>query len=181
MKKKSNLFLLFFMLLLLILIIVLNNNYFYIITVKTMPEETVVFENRISPGQKIGLAYVHSVAQTPVWEFFGIDKSGNLILLETHFYDHGAGLPYAAFGEELFVSEDHMFKIKNMNKEIDLPLYYRIYQDRGNILQFKNHEIRLSDTIGNALLAIDVYRFNVFEYSVKYIMNLGGIELGEQY
>ncbi|NLL61978.1 MAG: DUF1850 domain-containing protein [Candidatus Atribacteria bacterium] len=181
MKKKLNLFLLFFVLTLFMFLIVLNNNYFHIITVKTVPEETVVFENRISPGQKIGLAYVHSVAQTPVWEFLGVDRNGNLILIETHFYDHGAGLPYTAFGEELFVSEDHMFKIKNMNRKIDLPLYYRIYQDRGNILQFENHEIRLSDTIGDALLAIDVYRLNVFKYSVRYIMNLGGIEIDGQY
>lgn len=180
MKKKLNLFLPIFVLLLFIFIIILSNNFFYIITVRTIPEEKMVLENRISPGQKIGLAYIHSVAQTPVWEFFEIDQNGKLILTETHFFDHGAGLPYAAFGDEVFVSEDQVFKIKNMHREIYLPLFYRIYQDRGNILQFENREISLSDTIGNALLSIDVYRSNAFNNVIKYLMNLGGIKFGEQ-
>lgn len=178
MKKKLKLFLPIFALFLSIFIIMLNNKLFYTITVKTIPEEKIVFENRISPGQKIALSYIHSVAQTPVWEFFEIDQIGKLILTETHFFDHGAGLPYTTFKDEVFVIEDRRFKIKNMQREINLPLFYRIYQDRGNILQFENREIRLSDTVGNALLSIDVHHSNAFNYIIKYLMNLGGIKLG---
>jgi len=178
MKKKLNLILPCFVLLLLIVIIFLLNNYYYI-TILTFPEKIVVFKEKISPGQRIALAYTHSVAQTPVWEFFEIDKEGKLILTETHFHDHGAGLPYTAFDEEIFICEDHKFKIKNMQREIILPLYYRIYKDRGNVFIFENQEIRLSDTVGDALLVIDIYHKSINDSLLKYFMNLGGIKSDE--
>ena len=181
MKKKLNLYLFAFMLVLLILFIFftfLINNHFYII-VKNFLDDTIVFQKNISPGQCIALSYSHSVAQTPVWEYFEINKEGKLILTETHFYDHGAGLPYTAFGEEIFVCEDHKFKIKNMHRDIRLPLYYRIYHDRGNIFIFDNQKIELSDVIGDALLIIDIYQQNTIKSIVKYFRNLGGINLDE--
>ena len=93
-----------------------------------------------------------------------------MILIETHFHDHGAGLPYAAFGEEVFMSEENRFKIKNMSREINLPLYYRVYKDRGNIFIIGKKEFNLSDDIGDSLLEINVLKSNIFSYfSRKYL------------
>jgi hypothetical protein len=145
MKSKLYLYFYFFVLSLAIIsIIFMVNNFFYIINIKTFPDEKIIFQKIISPNQKISLAYIHSVAQTPVWEFFEIEN-------------------------EIFVREDHKFKIKNMHREIELPLYYRIYQDRGNIFVFDKQEINLSDTIGDSLLLIDIKRLNVIRYFLEYL------------
>ena len=146
------------------------NHFSYSLVIKTFPEEKVIFQRRISTQQKFALIYIHSVAQTPVWEFFEIDNRGKIFLTETHFYDHGAGLPYAAFGEEFFISEENRFKIKNMHREIELPLYYRIYKDRGNVLIFEDEEIDLSKNIGHALLTFDIKRLNIIDYILENIL-----------
>ena len=169
MKNKRYFYLLCFVLLLIIFFISLSNNYFYTLIIETFPEGKIVFQKKILPEQEFAFIYIHSVAQTPVWEFFEIDNTGKVILTETHFYDHGAGLPYAAFGEETFIREDNRFKIKNMHREIRLPLYYRIYEDRGNVFIFKNQEINLSEVIGDALLIIDIKRLNVVDYFLENI------------
>lgn len=165
MNNKFNIFLRILLLLSIAIIVFyfLNYNY-YIFTIKTFPDEKVFFQKIISPNQRFAFVYIHSVAQTPVWEFFEVDNEGRMILIETHFSDHGAGLPYAAFGKEIFVSEDSLFKIKNMHREIYLPLYYRVYKDRGNVFIFEKKEFNLSDRIGDALLEINIYKSNIFDY-----------------
>ncbi len=165
MKKKLNIILF----LLLVIIIFYLNSSFHVLTIKKIPEEEIIFQEKIFPGKQFILIYTHSVAQTQVWEFFEIDNEGQLILTETHFYDHGAGLPYAAFGDEIFVSEDGKFKIKNMSRKIKTPLYYRVYQDRANIFIFENQEINLSETIGNGLLTIDIPNLKLIDYFLKKI------------
>ncbi len=166
MKKRLNV-ILFLLFLLILIILFYLNSYFYVLTLKKIPEEEIFFQREIFPGKQFALVYTHSVAQTPVWEFFEIDNDGQLILTETHFYDHGAGLPYAAFGEEVFVSEDGKFKIKNMSRKIETPLYYQVYQDRGNIFIFENQKINLSETIGNGLLTIDILHLKLIDYFLK--------------
>jgi len=91
-------------------------------------------------------------------------KDGGLILTETHFFDHGAGLPYAAFGNEIFISEDDKFKIKNMSRRISLPLYYRIGKIRENHFIYKNQDINLSKRLGDAVIIITIVQLNLFEY-----------------
>jgi hypothetical protein len=171
MKNRLYLYLLFFVLLLVIIFFIfLANDFYYNLVIKTFPEEKIIFQKRISSEKKFALVYIHSVAQTPVWEFFKIDNEGNLILYETHFHDHGAGLPYAAFGEEVFVREENRFKIKNMHREVELPLYYRIYEDRGNVFIFESQEINLSENIGDALLTLDIQRLSAIDYFLKSII-----------
>ena len=170
MKNKRYFYLLCFVLLLLIIFFIfLSYYYFYTLIIETFPEGKIVFQKKILPEQEFAFIYIHSVAQTPVWEFFEIDNTGKVILTETHFYDHGAGLPYAAFGEETFIREENRFKKKKMHREIRLPLYYRIYEDRRNVFIFKNLEINLSEVIGDALLIIDIKRLNVVDYFLENI------------
>ncbi len=51
-----------------------------------------------------------------------------------------------------------------MHREIYLPLYYRVYKDRGNVFIFEKKEFNLSDRIGDALLEINIYKSNIFDY-----------------
>ncbi|MBA7590594.1 hypothetical protein ES708_32721 [subsurface metagenome] len=69
---------------------------------------------KVQPGDEFILKYTHSVTLTPVWEIFIIDKNYQIVLIETDFLDHGAGLPYTTFNEEIFVEEEGRFKIKKL-------------------------------------------------------------------
>jgi len=101
-----------------------------------------------------------------VWEIFIIDKDYQIVLIETDFLDHGAGLPYASFGEEIFIVEDNKFKIKNMHRVITNPIYYRIGAIRENIFYFKGDEINLSSLVGDSLLTLEINRNNLFNYLI---------------
>ncbi len=167
MITKNKIFLL--TLLILIFLIILSKNLsFYVLYIKEYPNEKSFFQQIITPGNQFGLKYIHSVAQTPVWEFFKINKDGRLILTETHFHDHGAGLPYTAFKEEIFISEDGLFKIKNMFREIRLPLYYRIGQASENHFFYKQ-DINLSQKIGDGVAVVDILPIKLFDYLMNKI------------
>ena len=165
MKKKKNIFIVSGLVLIVIVIIVIL--FFisvYTLELKTFEENKLIFKQKIQPGNKFTLKYTHSVALTPVWEIFIIDKDYQIVLIETDFLDHGAGLPYAPFGEEVFVEEDSKFKIKNMHRIIGTPIYYRIGAVRENIFYFKGEEINLSLLVGDRLLTLEIDRNNLFNY-----------------
>ncbi len=168
MKKKYTTFSLIFII---VLLLFLNFFSLQLLTIRIYPDGKVIFQEIVTPGKPFTLKYTHSVAQTPVWEFFEISKEGQLILTETHFCDHGAGLPYAAFEDEFFVNEDGKFKIKNMSREISSPLYYRIGKIRENHFIYKNKDINLSKKIGDNVATITVTRMNLFDYLLNNFFN----------
>ena len=159
-------------LLLLIAIIIIIILFFipvYTLDLRPFSDGEIIFKQKVQPGDKFTLKYTHSVALTPVWEIFTIDKDYQIILIETDFLDHGAGLPYSAFDQEIFVEEEGRFKIKNMHRVIPAPIYYRIGAVRENIFYFKDKEIDLSSSVGDKLLTIEIDKINLFNYL------LGGI------
>jgi len=126
----------------------------------------LIFKQKIQSGDKFVLKYTHSVALTPVWEIFIINKDYQIVLIETDFLDHGAGLPYTTFENEIFVEEEGKFKIKNMHRIISTPIYYRIGAVRENIFYFKGEEINLSSLVGDRLLTLEIDRNNLFNYLI---------------
>ncbi len=149
-----------------IIVIVLFFITLYTLELKSFSDGEIVFKQKVQPGDKFTLKYTHSVALTPVWEIFIINKDYKIILIETDFLDHGAGLPYAPFDEEIFIEEDGKFKIKNMYRIIYSPFYYRIRSITENIFYFKNKEIDLSSSVGDRLLTLEIDRNNLFNYLI---------------
>jgi len=147
-----------------IIIIVLFIISLYSLELRSFSDGEIVFSQKVQPGDKFILKYTHSVALTPVWEIFIIDKDYQIILIETDFLDHGAGLPYSAFDQEIFVEEEGRFKIKNMHRVIPTPIYYRIGAVSENIFYFKDKEIDLSSSVGDKLLTIEIGKTNLFNY-----------------
>ena len=141
----------------------------YTLELKSFSDGELYVMQKVQPGNEFTLKYTHSVALTPVWEVFRINQKYQIILFETDFLDHGAGLPYAVSGKETFVIEDNKFKIKNMYRTIYTPFYYRIGAIRENIFYFKDEVIDLSSLVGDKLLTLDIYKNNLFNYL------LGGI------
>ena len=150
----------------LIIIIILFYIPIYTLELKPFSGGELIFKQKVQPGDKFTLKYTHSVALTPVWEIFIINKDYQIVLIETDFLDHGAGLPYTTFENEIFVEEEGKFKIKNMHRIIPTPIYYRIGAVRENIFYFKGEEINLSSLVGDGLLTLEIDRNNLFNYLV---------------
>jgi len=161
-------YLLFSIFLLIVVIIITLNISFLTIELKEHTNQKIVLQKIVKPGDNFSLKYTHSVAQTPVWEIFEITDKGGLILTETCFSDHGAGLPYTNFENEIFIKEDNKFKIKNMSREIELPLYYRIGEIRDNYFIYREEEVNLSKKLGDSIATIDITRIDLFNYLLKY-------------
>lgn len=138
----------------------------YTLELRSFSDDELIFKQKVQPGNKFTLKYTHSVSLTPVWEIFIIDDNYQIVLIETDFLDHGAGLPYTTFGEEIFMEEEGRFKIKNMHRIIPTPFYYRIGAIRENIFYFKDKEINLSSLVGDKLLTLDIYKNNLFSYLI---------------
>jgi len=136
----------------------------YTLELRSFSDSKLIFQQTIQPDDQFTLKYKHSVALTPVWEIFIIDNKYNVILVETDFMDQGAGMPYAAFGQEKFINEEGKFKIKNMHRVMPNPIYYRIGAIRENYFYFKDKEINLSTLVGDKLLTIGVYKRNLYNY-----------------
>ena len=152
-----------------IIIIILFFIPVYTLDLKPFSDGEIIFKQKVQPGDKFTLKYTHSVALTPVWEIFIIDKDYQIILIETDFLDHGAGLPYTTFENEIFVEEEGRFKIKNMHRIMPNPIYYRIGAASENIFYFKGKVIDLSTSVGDKLLTIEIGKINLLNYL------LGGI------
>ena len=137
----------------------------YTLELKTFSNDKLIFKRKVQIGDKFTLKYTHSVSLSPVWEMFIVDDNYQIVLIETDFLDHGAGLPYAAFGEEIFLNEKSRFRIVNMHRIIHTPFYYRIGAIRENILYFKDEEeLDLSTLVGDTLLTLDIYKKKLFNY-----------------
>jgi len=94
---------LFGLFIVIIIIIILFFIPVYTLELKSFPDGEFIFKQKVQPGVEFTLKYTHSVALTPVWEIFIIDKDYQIVLIETDFLDHGAGLPYTTFENEIFV------------------------------------------------------------------------------
>ncbi len=136
----------------------------YTLELRPFSDDELIFKQKVQPGDEFILKYTHSVALTPVWEIFIINEDYQIALIETDFLDHGAGLPYTTFENEIFVEEEGRFKIKNMHRIIPTPFYYRIGAIRENIFYFKDEEINLSSLVGDGLLTLEIDRNNLFSY-----------------
>jgi len=163
-KKKYTILLL--IIIIIIVIVIFFSLSVYTLELRSFSDNELIFKRIVQPGDKFTLKYTHSVSLTPVWEIFIIDDNYQIVLIETDFLDHGAGLPYAAFGQEKFINEEGKFKIINMHRTLHTPFYYRIGAIRENFFYFKDKEINLSTLVGDRLLTLEIYKNNLFSYLI---------------
>lgn len=149
-----------------IVIILLFSISVYTLELSSFSDGKSIFKKRIQPGDRFTLKYTHSVALTPVWEIFIIDDKYKIVLVETDFMDHGAGIPYAPFDQEIFIQEEGKFKIKNMHRIMPDPILYMVGVGSENCFYFKDKEINLSSLWGDKLLTIGVYKKNLYNYII---------------
>ncbi len=103
---------------------------------KTAEEE--IFTQRISPGEKFKLTYVHSVEKILVTGIFSIDEDNRIILLETYFPSPGTGLPVEARPDR----ESGELVLKEINEPREVSFFTLSINDYRLIL--REHEVLLS-------------------------------------
>jgi hypothetical protein len=164
MKYKYR-FLFFFILLILIFVLVVSflQKKFILFEIDKFPENDNIIQEIVQQGEIIKTSYRHSIATTTVWEVYKVTEEASLIQTETHFYDSVAGMPYAAFGDEIFLMENGKYKIINMNRPISLPLRYNIGAIRENHLYLKDKKINLSKITGDQLVTMNLKKMSLWE------------------
>jgi hypothetical protein len=123
--------------------------------IMVVKQNKLVYLQQIAPGDHFSTGYVHSVELSPVQEYFYIDQDYRIILRETTFHSSNVGLPYAAFGKEVFHSEANGFRISNMNRVVPELLIWAD-QHYENRLQFRDQDLALYGFNGNTLTQVRI-------------------------
>ncbi|MEE9191372.1 MAG: DUF1850 domain-containing protein, partial [Candidatus Aerophobetes bacterium] len=97
-----------------------------------------IFTQRISPGEKFKLTYIHSVEKILVTGIFTVDEDNRIILLETYFPSPGAGLPVEARPDR----ESGELVLKEINEPLEVSFFTLSINDYRLIL--RKHEVLLS-------------------------------------
>ena len=123
-----------------------------------------VFARLVAPGETFSLGFTHSVEHCPVRDRLQIGADYGMVVVETEFASSRTGLPYAAFGREVFQREADHFRIANMRRPV--PEIFQWVNDRyDNTLQINdNPEIRLSALAGDTLLHIRIEKFSALAW-----------------
>ncbi|MBN2687128.1 MAG: DUF1850 domain-containing protein [Deltaproteobacteria bacterium] len=66
----------------------------FLLQVVKQPEETVLAEWTVTPGDRFFIDYVHSSDHTPIHDVFLIDEEGAIVLIEEAYDWYGAGLEF---------------------------------------------------------------------------------------
>lgn len=115
----------------------LNSSYASFV-VKDFNTGNILFEKRIKIGDKIKLAYIHSVTNQYIYEIFKVENNKTLSLIEMYYDSFGANLPV---GPEKLADETTTFEVKDS--------YYKItYQNR----KFKKMPLRVGQVVSDHTL-----------------------------
>ena len=137
--------------------------------IQMVRKNKVVYLHKIVAGDRFSTSYVHSVELSPVQEYYGVDYDYRMVLGETTFRSSNVGLPYAAFGAEVFHMEKDGFRISNMHRIIPQLL---IWADRryDNRLQFRDHDIALYGFEGDGLIQVGIENLRLGRFVMEKAM-----------
>ncbi len=142
----------------------------HVFQIKALREDTVLYLERVKPGFRFSLGFMHSVERCPVWDYLKVDDDYNMVTYATEFWSSRTGLPYAAFGDETFRAEGDHFIIENMHRVI--PAVNQWVDARyDNTIRFGDgREFKLASLAGNTLLRMTIERVRLWYYLYYRIM-----------
>jgi len=159
MKLKK---LILILLIILVLVIVLNN--IIDLIVFSSDEAVIEFKPVLGYSTEVELRYIHSVAKTPVFEYFSIEKD-DFLLNKTVFESLGAGLPLDG---GVFKQENGKFVREGQNMQLE-KLLIRVSRTKGQEIVIADEIFDLQDLLepGERLI-IDVFSpINYIRYRFK--------------
>ncbi len=133
--------------------------------IETMPAGRPVFVERVAPGQRLSIGFLHSVENCRIWDHLTIGPAYEMVVTATEFSESRTGLPYAAFGEEVFERRGDGFVIRNMHRLVP-DMYQWVDARYENTLRIgERREIALASLAGAALLHIAVVEMPAVKYA----------------
>lgn len=166
MLKNNNLNLFLFIL----LIIIFSFFAFKVTTLQIVDykADEVIWEQKVKNGESFNLKYLHSVAKTPVIEFFEI-KDGKILLTGTEYQSYGAGLPTSA-EEGDYIVENDKFIIKNIDRFLP-EILLRISSNSQHEFNYNNQNYNLFDKAEKSnFLQIKTERTSYFKFIYKEVI-----------
>ncbi len=123
-----------------------------------------VFARLVSPGETFLLGFMHSVEHCPVHDRLQIGADYGMLVVETEFATSRTGLPYAAFGDEVYHREADRFRITNMNRPV-AEIFQWVNRHYDNTLQFGDGApIRLDSLAGDTLLRLRIQKISALTW-----------------
>jgi len=124
-----------------------------------------VFVQRVLAGRRLALGFMHSVENCRIWDHLSIGPTYEMTVVATEFAESRTGLPYAAFGEEVFERRADHFQISNMHRPVP-GIYQWVDARYENILRIgENRDIPLASLAGNTLLHIRVVKMPAAQWA----------------
>jgi hypothetical protein len=133
--------------------------------IEDMPQARPVFVQRVRPSHQLAIGFLHSVENCRVWDHLVIGPTYEMMVVATEFAESRTGLPYAAFGDEVFERRADHFRIGNMHRPV--PEIYQWVDTRyENTLRINGRrDIPLSALAGSTLLHIRVVKMPAAQWA----------------
>jgi hypothetical protein len=127
--------------------------------------DIIIWEEKVKDGDNFEIKYQHSVARTPVIEFFEI-KDGKILLTGTEYQSYGAGLPTSAEQGDYIVENDR-FIIKNINQFLP-EIMLRVSDYAKHEFIFKQESFKLYKNLKTeTLLQIKTEKISYFTFILR--------------
>ncbi|MDE5833235.1 MAG: DUF1850 domain-containing protein [Desulfovibrio sp.] len=107
----------------------------------SVPDGSEVLERPMKPGEGFAIRYTHSVALSPVTDYFVIEN-GDIYIDATVYEDFGAGLPHETFGDQKMKTEDGRIVLTGLKRKVS-PLDLRVGRIANHTLILDDGEIPL--------------------------------------
>jgi hypothetical protein len=134
-----------------------------VLQVEAVKKDRILLVRAVQPESTFATRFIHSVELCPVNEYFRIDEQGRIVLFETTFAYSSVGLPYRAFGQEIFAVEKDKFRLSNMHRVIP-AINLWVNEKYDNTLSIGQEKIPLFKLAGNTLLKISIERLSLLRY-----------------
>lgn len=160
-----------FFLLIILLIIIFSLFVFKINTLQIIDyrNEKVIWEEKINNGDSFKIKYLHSVAKTPVIEFFEI-KDGKILLTGTEYQSYGAGLPTSTV-EGDYIIKDNKFIIENIDQFLP-EIMLRVSDYAEHQFTFGEQNYKLFEAVNTeTLLQIKTKKISYFLFILRRFQN----------
>ena len=136
----------------------------HVFLIDDMQQSRAVFLQPVRPGHQLSIGFLHSVEHCRVWDHLVIGPHFEMVVRATEFAESRTGLPYAAFGDEIFERRGDHFQIRNMQRRVP-EIYQWVDARYENTLRINGGEdIRLANLAGNTLLHMRIVGMPVAQW-----------------
>jgi len=133
-----------------------------VIEAVSFQKDRVLYRKKIEPGYEFATLIKHSVHLSPVYEYYRVEKDGQILITGTRLQDLGWGVP-STFDYD-FRFEDDFMVIENMDKPIEfVPFRVSYIAHPRLLLDNLEKEIDLTRQVSNW------ERVDIFARRIPYI------------